>query len=247
MSSSHKDKSLGPGFWELARQALSSTSRGYDLLAPKFEHTDYATPPYLIECCLDWAKSHFPLTETQGRGADLACGTGRASRLLARHCNRVDAVDFSAGMLEVAAHRNPNLGINWVRQDLRELRLEPSAYQRIVSFGAWGHVLPDFREHVLRQILDGLAPEGVFITLTPNEPRLLSRRFWANLAFDTAIRLRNLLWFHHFHMYYGINNTGDLLSCLNTMIGEEYILVTARPDPLPHEVSLLAIRRRPSC
>ena len=34
----------GPTFWELARQALSSTQRGYDLLAPKFDFTPFRTP-----------------------------------------------------------------------------------------------------------------------------------------------------------------------------------------------------------
>ena len=34
----------GPTFWELARQALSSTTRGYDLLAPKFDVTPFRTP-----------------------------------------------------------------------------------------------------------------------------------------------------------------------------------------------------------
>ena len=38
----------GPTFAELARQALSSVERGYDLLAPKFDRTPYRTPDALI-------------------------------------------------------------------------------------------------------------------------------------------------------------------------------------------------------
>ena len=39
----------GPTFLELARQALSSTERGYDLLASKFDYTPFRTPNEIIE------------------------------------------------------------------------------------------------------------------------------------------------------------------------------------------------------
>ncbi len=39
----------GPTFFELARQALSSTERGYDLLAPKFDVTPFRTPREILE------------------------------------------------------------------------------------------------------------------------------------------------------------------------------------------------------
>jgi hypothetical protein len=39
----------GPTFWELARQVLSSTERGYDLLAPKFDFTPFRTPEEILD------------------------------------------------------------------------------------------------------------------------------------------------------------------------------------------------------
>ncbi len=39
----------GPTVRELAVQALSSTERGYDLLAPKFDHTPYRTPDQVLD------------------------------------------------------------------------------------------------------------------------------------------------------------------------------------------------------
>ena len=39
----------GPTFVELARQALSSVERGYDLLAPKFDLTPFRTHDELLE------------------------------------------------------------------------------------------------------------------------------------------------------------------------------------------------------
>ncbi|MFI8490304.1 SAM-dependent methyltransferase [Streptomyces rubrogriseus] len=39
----------GPTLRELAVQALSSVERGYDLLAPKFDHTPYRTPDRVLD------------------------------------------------------------------------------------------------------------------------------------------------------------------------------------------------------
>ena len=44
----------GPTFWELARQALSSTTRGYDLLAPKFDVTPFRTPDVILRKSADY-------------------------------------------------------------------------------------------------------------------------------------------------------------------------------------------------
>ena len=43
----------GPTFLELAQQALASTDRGYDLLAPKFDCTPFRTPDEVIAPILD--------------------------------------------------------------------------------------------------------------------------------------------------------------------------------------------------
>src|SRR5438270_13636407 len=89
----------GPTFTELARQALSSTRIGYDLLAPKFDATPFRTPDALIVPALDLIGDH-------DRALDVCCGTGAASRLLrARARRQVVGVDFSEGMLAEAARR----------------------------------------------------------------------------------------------------------------------------------------------
>lgn len=249
MSPKNSDRSQGPGFWELARQALSSTSRGYDLLAPKFEHTDYATPEGYIMGALNFSEFFYPLPRGPSRGADLACGTGRATRLLARHCTNVDAFDFSKGMLAEAARLSSAENIRWMHQDLATIRLEPRSYHRIVTFGAWGHVLPSFREAMLREVFQALAPGGIFLTITADEPGIFSRRYWFNLTFDFLIRLRNRCWPGEFHMYYGLNNTMELSRCCNTLIPEncrrEPIETVISPVQKP--LTLFVIRRRPNC
>src|SRR5829696_9130822 len=92
----------GPTFWELARQALSSTERGYDLLAPKFDYTPFRTPDVVLETCAAC------LGEPRSIDAalDLCCGTGAAMHVLRPLCRqRVVGIDMSQGMLDVARER----------------------------------------------------------------------------------------------------------------------------------------------
>jgi len=206
----------GPTFWELARQALSSTRRGYDLLAPKFEFTEYATPIEQIEAALDRAETVLP-TGTNAVGADIACGTGRGARVLRNYCSQVVGYDFSAPMLEQASRlASPTEGFEWCREDLATLELSSDTFDRIVTFGAWGHILPSMRPRLLGQILAALRPGGAFVTITADDPSVFSKRFWYILFFDLAIIVRNLLWWDEFHMYYSLNSTEKLVQLLRT-------------------------------
>ena len=86
----------GPTLVELARQALASTRRGYDLLAPKFDWTPFRTPDWLLEAVV-------PLLGEPGASIDLCCGTGAALPFLMRISRElVVGVDFSLGMLTEA-------------------------------------------------------------------------------------------------------------------------------------------------
>src|SRR3954451_24263885 len=88
----------GPTFWELAVKALSSTERGYDLLAPKFDYTPFRTPQPILDVVATQLAPLGPF----GCGLDVCCGTGAGMELLRPLCRaRVVGLDFSRGMLEV--------------------------------------------------------------------------------------------------------------------------------------------------
>src|SRR6478752_6590290 len=92
----------GPTFYELAVQALSSTQRGYDLLAPKFDYTPFRTPDWLLEFVGQYLGPLAPFDS----GLDVCCGTGAGVALLRPLCRRrVVGIDFSPGMLEVCRRR----------------------------------------------------------------------------------------------------------------------------------------------
>ncbi|WP_234539978.1 class I SAM-dependent methyltransferase [Streptomyces shenzhenensis] len=199
----------GPSLRELAVQALSSVERGYDLLAPKFDHTPFRTPDSILEAV---AKALTPLGPFAD-GLDLCCGTGAGTEVLAQVCrHRVTGVDFSAGMLEVARRQAPSGGpdVAYVRGDARALPFG-SAFDLVVSFGAFGHFLPRELPGLFGQVYAVLRPGGTFAFPVLAPPRPTSPGFWLLLGFDAVMRVRNALWRPPFVMYYRALRLGSVL------------------------------------
>ncbi|WP_037679811.1 class I SAM-dependent methyltransferase [Streptomyces griseus] len=198
----------GPTLRELAVQALSSVEHGYDLLAPKFDHTPFRTP----DSVLDAVGAALVRTGPYDDGLDLCCGTGAGVDVLARVCRRgVTGTDFSAGMLYVARRRAETAGppVAWVRADARALPFR-SAFDLVVSFGAFGHFLPHELPGVFGQVRSVLRPGGTFAFPVLAPPRPSSPGFWMLLGFDAVMRVRNALWRPRFVMYYRAFRLGDV-------------------------------------
>jgi ubiquinone/menaquinone biosynthesis C-methylase UbiE len=192
----------GPTFFELARQALSSTERGYDLLAPKFEYTPFRTPDFLLEA----AAHHLQADAPFGAGLDLCCGTGAAMRTLRPLCrDRVVGIDFSQGMLEVARQLTPDAPgmapLEFVRSNVLAMPFD-RAFDLAVSFGAFGHILREDEPRFVSEIARALKPGGRFVFTTVYMPPLWSPAYWASRGFNAAMRVRNFLIRPPFIMYY---------------------------------------------
>ncbi len=72
----------GPSLRELCIQALSSVDRGYDLLAPKFDHTPFRTPDGFLAATADTLSDLGPFDH----GLDVCCGTGAGMLVLRSVC-----------------------------------------------------------------------------------------------------------------------------------------------------------------
>ncbi|MFF1695748.1 class I SAM-dependent methyltransferase [Streptomyces sp. NPDC058257] len=200
--------SQGPTLRELAVQALSSIEDGYDLLAPKFDHTPFRTPARMLHAVADSLRGLGPFDA----GLDVCCGTGAGVETLLPLCReRVTGVDFSAGMLARAQaasehggrveHQDGGPAVEWVRADARALPFA-EAFDLAVSFGAFGHFLPAERPRLFAEIRGVLRPGGVFAFPIGAPQPMTSPLYWALLGFDGVMRVRNLLWRPPFVMYY---------------------------------------------
>lgn len=189
----------GPTFFELAQQALSSTERGYDLLAPKFDHTPFRTPDEVLKPIAQWIGPF-------DRAVDLCCGTGAAMSALRPYARRgVTGVDTSEGMLAVAADNvaaAPGGGtVQFVRHDALTWD-GAERFDLAVSFGAFGHILRADEARFVDVVFRALAPGGRFVFVTGRNPGPIHPMWWAAHGFNAAIRLRNLAIRPAFHMYY---------------------------------------------
>ncbi|MEU6803620.1 class I SAM-dependent methyltransferase [Streptomyces neyagawaensis] len=231
----------GPSLRELAVQALSSVEHGYDLLAPKFDHTPFRTPDSILDAVERALTAMGPFDH----GLDLCCGTGAGMEVLRELCREsATGVDISAGMLAVgrdglsagsgdrdrrdrdgegggdrdrdgdgdrdpggdgdrdrdgAAAGAPRL--SWVRGDALALPFGP-VFDLAVSFGAFGHFLPEQLPGLFAQVHSVLRRGGRFAFPLPAPAPPGSPWYWAALGFDAAMRVRNAVRRPPFVMYY---------------------------------------------
>jgi ubiquinone/menaquinone biosynthesis C-methylase UbiE len=192
----------GPTFLELARQALSSTERGYDLLAPKFDHTPFRTPDAILKATAE------RIGPERGLGAalDVCCGTGAGLRFLRPLCrDRVVGVDLSRGMLAEARRRLADAPgaapIELVRGDALALPFR-EAFDVVTCFGAFGHILEEDEPRFVRELARALKPGGRFVFVTADRITPRNLGWWIGKGFNAAMRVRNALWKPEFVMYY---------------------------------------------
>lgn len=231
----------GPSLRELTVQALSSVEHGYDLLAPKFDHTPFRTPPSILDATAGVLSGLRPFD----CGIDVCCGTGAGLGVLGPLCRRtVAGADFSAGMLARARAAHPGAAL--IRADVRELPFT-EGFDLAVTFGALGHFLPAERPAVFAGVHRALRPGGLFAFPVVAPLPLGSPAYWAALGFDAAMRVRNALWRPPFVMYYLTTGFGalraDLVAAGFAVAVAPLAALGVRRDGAPRYGLLLARKR----
>lgn len=189
----------GPTFLELTKQALSSTERGYDMIAPKFDYTPFRTPDALMEPI----RTHVGEVD---RALDVCCGTGAAMRILKPLVRReLVGLDMSRGMMEEAARRVREVPghaeVRFVRGDARAIPFD-GAFDLVTCFGAFGHIERHDEPRFVDAIRRALVVGGRFAFVTAYAPPVLSARFLVAKTFNAVMRVRNALIDPPFIMYY---------------------------------------------
>lgn len=189
----------GPTFLELAKQALSSTTEGYDMLAPKFEYTPFRTPDVLVRKLAEVAANR-PMDDV----LDLACGTGALARALAPKVEHSAlGIDISEGMIEEAKKLAKEEGVDATFQvmNLFDMRFNEQ-FDAVVTSGAFGHILEPEQPQFVDLIWKALRPGGRFLFWTTPMPSATEPVYWAARGFNAAMHVRNVLVQPPFIMFY---------------------------------------------
>jgi len=229
----------GPTFMELARQALSSTTKGYDLLAPKFEYTPFRTPDELIDPMVHEIKR-----EDVSDLLDLACGTGAIARRCAPHLGRTLGIDVSTGMLQEARRLAQEEGVHaeFKEMDLFKMPFD-TEFDVIATAGAFGHVLPPAQRTFVDVVWRALRPGGRFIFITGPMPPKSDPAYWMARGFNAAMHVRNALIQPPFIMFY-LTFTVERASTLLWERGFEIRVEDAYRNT-PYHRARLVIARKP--
>lgn len=96
-------------------------------------------------------------------GLSLACGSGRAERLLLKHgvCYRFHGIDIAADALEEANKiaREQKLNIIYKQGDINSIKLPSNTYDLVVTQNCLHHVLQ--LEYLAEEIAQSMTPNGV--------------------------------------------------------------------------------------
>jgi SAM-dependent methyltransferase len=244
----------GPTLIELLHQALCSTRRGYDLLAPKFDATPFRTPDEILAPALAAVGS-------VDAALDLCCGTGAAMRLLRPYCHRrLVGLDFSPGMLAQARARlGPDEGqvepeliepelieadpieVELIEADMFHTHFD-AEFDLVTCFGALGHVQPGDEREFVRLVRSALEPGGRFVFVTGYPPPILSVSGLVLRTFNAVMHLRNRLLKPPFIMYY----LTFVLPGVQVLLSEEGfdVEVQANLFPAPFSRYLLVVATR---
>lgn len=99
---------------------------------------------------------------------DFACGTGVASFKIASDVNEVDAIDASAGMIDLAKERARErevANVHFAQKTIFDEELVRDSYDVILAFNIL-HLLEDAKEAVQRAS-ELLKPGGLLVSMTP--------------------------------------------------------------------------------
>jgi len=233
----------GPSFLELCRQALSSTERGYDLLASKFDYTPFRTPDAVLEPTVEKLVRDGEITAA----LDLCCGTGAAMIHLRPHVQeRLTGIDFSAGMLEVARQRvgeaSGEVTPEFVRGDVLAMPFEAD-FDLAICVGALGHILPEDEDRFVDGVKRALKPGGRFVLITGERPPKRSVGYLVAKLFNAVMRIRNFFWRPRFIMYYLTFLLPEAADLLRRHGFEVEIREGIYPEPY-HGMKLLIATRR---
>lgn len=132
----------------------------------------FATGREEIDAVLDYAAG-LDVSFARDRALDFGCGVGRLSQALAGHFARVDGVDISESMIELARQFNQRSDSCQYHLNLSDdLSLfDDGAFDFIYSNITLQHMPPRFSRRYILEFLRVLKPGGLTVFQIPSRPR----------------------------------------------------------------------------
>lgn len=144
--------------------AYTALARYYDRLTADVDYVKWA----------DYVERHFQKRKLPVRTvAELGCGTGSLTALLARRGYQMTAVDLSPDMLTMAEQKCRGLGALFLCQDMSRLTLPSPADAVISCLDSVNYVTrPAALRRTFRRVYRALAPGGLFLFDAKTPPAL---------------------------------------------------------------------------
>ncbi len=137
----------------------------------------FATGREEIDAVLSYA-GELGVSFARTAALDFGCGVGRLSQALARHFDRVDGVDISESMIDIARQFNQYGGRCRYHLNLRDdLSLfQDDTFDFLYSNITLQHMPPRFARRYIMEFLRVLKPGGLMIFQIPARPRSALQR-----------------------------------------------------------------------
>jgi len=156
------------------KRNLRAVRAGYDKISEEYARRSFqATPDERVDhLILDLL-----LTHVEGVVCDLGCGPGHNARYMRDRGAQVVGVDLSAGMLEQARRRNPD--IDFLEANMYRLPVEAGTWGAVVALYSIIHIPRAEVVRVLREIWRVLQPGGLLLlAFYIGEATICTKRWW---------------------------------------------------------------------
>lgn len=140
-----------------AEKFWDNASKNYDKTEERFE--------YIHNRSRENAKKHLNRNDVV---LDYGCGTGTTSCEFASQVKKIEAIDISSKMVEIAKEKavNKNIeNVNFAQMDIFDERFKKESFDKVLVFNML-HTIPN-PEAVVQRIGELLKPGGLFISVTP--------------------------------------------------------------------------------
>ena len=158
------------GMSESAR--ISSSATAWDGMAREYDGDRGHDPVYVA--CVRQAVADL---EPCGRVLDCGCGTGLATPYL-HAAERIDALDFSARMLEVVQAKFPGHRVRTRQGDVRALPYADRSFDRVLVANVLQHLVPADQLRAAAEIRRVLKPGGRYAVTVHHFSLTKQRAHW---------------------------------------------------------------------